>query len=291
VADPANLSDADVVIDLLEDAARTLLAEPRRTGCSVRLPARGRLLATGDLHDNPFHLRKVARVARLDASPDHHVVVHELIHGERLLNGMDFSYRMLARVAELVMRHPGQVHPLLANHELAQMTGRGVSKGAGNSVELFLDAVEYTFGDRSEEVANAVNDFIRAMPLALRSEDGVMCAHSLPAEAMMKHFDADVLERELADEDYLAPHGAAYLMTWGRRYTDEQVDGLAERWGVRLFCLGHEHAETGIEVRGPRVLILNTDHEHGTVVPIELDRVLPPEEAMMYAVPLASVAE
>ena len=70
-----------------------------------------------------------------------------MIHGERLLNGMDFSYRMLGRVAQLVIDWPDQVHPILANHELAQLTGRGVSKGAGNSVELFNDALEFVFGE------------------------------------------------------------------------------------------------------------------------------------------------
>src|SRR5687767_13490267 len=96
---------------------------------------------------------------------------------------------MLARVAELVMRYPGQVHPLLANHELAQMTGRGVSKGAGNSVVLFNDGLEYVFGDECEAVSTALKEFIAAMPLALLSESGVFCAHSLPAPHAMQNFD------------------------------------------------------------------------------------------------------
>jgi len=288
-------SDAQVVIDLFENAAQALLTSARRSKSIVRLPSRGRLIATGDLHDNPFHLEKIVAVARLEASPDHHVVMHEMIHGERLLNRMDFSYRMLARVAELVIAHPDQVHPVLANHELAQMTGRGVSKGAGNSVQLFNDALDYVFGDDAVDVADAINSFIRAMPIALLSdgragEGGVLCAHSLPMEAMMRHFDIDLLDRDLTEEDYHAPHGSAYLMVWGRRHTIEQVEHIAERWGVKLFCLGHEHAETGIEMRGPRVLILNTDHERATVLPIDLAAVPTAEEAFVYALPLAALA-
>jgi hypothetical protein len=254
----------------------------------VRLPARGRLLATGDLHDNPAHLERVIELARLGVSPDHHVVLHELIHGERLVNGMDFSYRMLGRVAALVERHPAQVHPVLANHELAQMTGKGVSKGAGNSVELFRDAIEFAFGERSEEVDEAIRAFIRSMALAVLSEDGVLCAHSLPAEAAMAKFDPGVLDRALVEEDYRAPFGAAHLMTWGRRWTPEQVERLAETWGVRLFVVGHEHVESGIEVRGPRVVVLNTDHEHARVLPIDLARVPTAEEALMRAIPLGA---
>lgn len=287
-------NDAQAIIDLFKTAGQALLTSARRSKSIARLPPRGRLIATGDLHDNPFHLEKVIAVARLEASPDHHVVMHEMIHGERLLNGMDFSYRMLTRVAELVIAHPDQVHPVLANHELAQMTGRGVSKGAGNSVQLFNDALDYVFGDDTVDVADAINGFIRAMPIALLSdglagEGGVLCAHSLPMEAMMRHFDIDLFDRDLTEEDYRAPHGSAYLMVWGRRHTIEQVEQLAERWGVKLFCLGHEHAETGIEMRGPRVLILNTDHERATVLPIDLAAVPTAEEAFIHALPLAAI--
>ena len=281
-----DLKDSDSVASVLERAADCMLDAANRDGAAVRLPARGRLVATGDLHDNTFHLQKIVSVAALDASEDHHVVLHEMVHGDRLVNGMDFSYRMLVRVAELVVRYPDQVHPILANHELAQMTGRGVSKGAGNSVELFADALDFVFGENSGVVTDAINRFIRSMALAVVSDGGVLCAHSLPAAAQMSHFDVDVLDRVLADADYDAPHGAVYLMTWGRRFEDEQVEQLARRWNVKLFVLGHAHVETGIEVQGPRVVILNSDHDRATVLPIDLAQVPEADEAFMYALPL-----
>jgi hypothetical protein len=283
------LRGAADTIDLFDRAASALRSAAVRAKSIVRLPQRGRLLVTGDLHDNPLHLRKTLALARLDASADHHVILHELIHGERLINGMDFSYRMLGQVAHLVLQFPGQVHPLLANHELAQMTGRGVSKGAGNSVELFDEALDYVFGDEAESVAGSIRRFIRAMPLALVSESGLCCAHSLPAPGMMAKFDASVLEREMQDEDYQPPAGAAHLMVWGRGHTAAQVDQLAARWGVSLFCIGHEHIETGIELKHPRLLVLNSDHERGVVLPVELAGPPRADEAILRAVPLAAV--
>lgn len=292
---PVSLNDASQVVRLFREAANVLRASLLRRGCCVHLPSRGRLLATGDLHDNPEHLRRILTLARLDASPDHHVVLHEMIHGDRHINGMDFSYRMLARAAELVVQHPQQVHPLLANHELAQMTGKGVSKGAGNSVELFNAALEYVFSDACDDVAQAINLFIRAMPLTLKSESrsagGVLCAHSLPGDSSMTRFDLDVLERELTDADYAGPNGAAYAMVWGRKRTEgATTEQLAARWNVKLFCLGHEHAETGIEMRGSRIIILNSDHARACALPIDLAAVPSAEEAMMMAVPLSSVS-
>lgn len=284
-----NLRDATAVADLFSSAADALRTCEYRKGCVVRLPARGRLLATGDLHDNPAHLAKIVKLAKLEQSVDHHVVLHEMIHGERLINGLDLSHRMLARVAELVLQFPNQVHPLLANHELAQMTGRGVSKGAGNSVELFNDGLEYVFGDECEIVSDAIKLFIAAMALALLSEGGVLCAHSLPAPHQMDQFDFDVICREMQPGDYIAPSGAAHQMVWGRGHTNEQIEMFAQKWNVRLFCLGHEHADTGIEIKGPRLIVLNSDHERATVLPIDLANNCTAEEALIAAIPLNAI--
>lgn len=283
-----NLDEAESLVELLDGASEALRTHPGRRGCAVRVPARGRLLATGDLHDNPFHFAKVVAAAGLDRGLDRHVVLHELIHGERLVNGMDFSYRMLGKVAALVLAHPGQVHPILANHEIAQVTGRGVSKGAGNSVELFRDAVEWTFGDAAGEVDDAIGRFVRAMPLAFVAEGSVLCAHSVPAPHAIDRFDFDVLDRELVEADFLGPDGAAYLMTWGRGLDAAHLERLAAHWGVKLLVLGHQHVPTGIEALGPAV-ILNSDHEAGRVLPIDLADPIDPQEAALHALPLASL--
>ncbi len=284
-----DLYNAEAVTEIFDRAAGALRGSPRRSGSVVRLPASGRLLVTGDLHDNPVHLEKIMRLARLEASSEHHVVLHELIHGERLINGMDFSHRVLARVAGLVVGRPGQVHPLLGNHELAQMTGRAVSKGAGNSVEQFNDALEFVYGDAAATVSGAIGRFIRAMPIALKSESGLLCAHSLPGAAAMGRFDCGLLERDLQEEDYRSGEGSAHLMVWGRRHTPEQIETLADRWQVTLFCLGHQHAETGIEIKGPRVVVLNSDHELARVLPVDLAALPSPEEALGSAIALAAV--
>jgi hypothetical protein len=292
VSAPADLRSATWAIDMLDRAAAALLASPHRAGSIVRLPAHGRLVVTGDLHDNPAHLGVIVRLARLEHSPDHHVIFQEMIHGEQLVNGADLSHRMLLRVAELVTRFPTQVHPLLANHELAQMTGKGVSKGAGNSVRLFNDGLEFVFNDHWEEVARAINRFIRAMPLALATESGVFCAHSLPAPGTqgMDRFDLNIIKRDLRDEDYLSPGeggiGSAYLMTWGRGHSAEQIESLAKAWHVNLFMLGHEHVEAGCEMKGPKLVKINSDHEQGAAVIVDLAHPPTAEQAMNEAVRL-----
>jgi hypothetical protein len=266
----SNFRDASSVCDLLQTAADLLRDHPGRDGCCVTLPARGRLLATGDLHDNPLHFAAVQSLARLDDSPDHHVTLHELIHGERLINNIDLSHRMLCKTAAWIVQHPTQVHPLLANHELCQMTGRGVSKGAGDSVKLFNDGLDYAFGDDAESVAEAIAIFVRAMPLALRTESGLLCAHALPGPATLRLFDPSILSRSLTDAYFAAPRGGAYLMVWGRGWTDDVVASLSSAWNVSAFILGHQHADDGAELVGERILVLNTDHDRGRVVTVDL---------------------
>ena len=284
-----NLSDAEAVADLLERAAHSLRASALRHGCCTHLPRRGRLLVTGDLHDHPIHFERIEAFAHLDRE-DHHLVLHELIHGDRLVNGVDLSHRMLARVAALVLAFPDQVHPVLANHEVAQAFRQSVSKGAGDNVALFDAGLEWAFGDDSELVAEALETFVRAMPLAVRCENGCMVSHSLPGPHAMHRFDPGVLERELDDRDYAANTGSAWLMVWGRGHTKEQLESLAERWGVRLFFTGHAHVPSGVEVANDRLVILNSDHEQAMVLPLDLAAApLSAEEQLFHAMPVASL--
>lgn len=285
-----DLHDACAVIDVLDRASQAMRDTPVRDHSVVRLPARGRLLVTGDLHDNPAHLAKILTLARLAESPDHHVIVHEMIHSDKLINGVDLSYRMLCRVAELVVQYPDQAHPLLANHELSQMTDAGVTKGSGNSVELFDRGLEYVFHAHWEEVEQAIERFIAAMAIALVSESGLWCSHSLPGARMRKYFDPEVISRELTKEDYTGPRGSAYQMVWGRGHTLEEIEELAGMWNVRLFCLGHQHLESGIECRGRKLIVLNSDHERGVVLPIGLPGDAPDaEQAISAAIPLSAL--
>jgi hypothetical protein len=282
-------TSASAYADLLETAAEAMRASPLRDRCIVRLPRHGRLLATGDIHDNQLHLDAVVRAARLGRATDNHLVLHELIHGERLVSGMDMSHRMLAKVAELVIAHPQQVHPMLANHEIAQYRRQHISKGAGDNLQLFDAGLEWVFGDEAEVAADAIGVFVRSMPLAVRCENGVMLSHSLPSAAQMQHFDLGVLDRDLVDDDFDGPIGAAYSMTWGRNHPPEHLEALARAWGAKLFIVGHAHASAGVDFRPPNLVILNTDHEQGRVLEIDLSADAPEASSLLNrAMPIQS---
>jgi hypothetical protein len=207
---------------------------------------------------------------------------------------MDFSYRMLCRVAALKADFPAMVHTLLANHELSQVLGAGIIKDGIKVVEAFNDAIDDTFGDQAQSVTEAIGEFIYSMPLALRCVCGrpgqqrdILVAHSVPSTAMMGRFDPTVLMRDLTPADYEARKGAAHIMVWGRGYDAEQLEDLVERWGVNLFILGHEKADSGIKLIPPCAIVLNSDHQRGVYLPIDLDHPPTAEQAAAMVVPLA----
>ncbi len=288
LADIDHLGAAGVA-RLLAGAADALRGDARRRGCCVHLGDAGRLLMTGDLHDNPMHFVKVVEFAQLE-NPHNHLVLHELIHGDRLTYGADMSWRMLAKVARLIERHPGQVHVILANHELAQAFDQPVSKGAGENTQLFREGLRWSFGDDAALVEEAVRAFVRAMPLALRTQSGILCSHSLPGAHDMRTFDTGILERDLAPPDYETLRGGAWQMVWGRNQKPEQLATLAAAWGVKLFIAGHAFVAEGAAAVGDALLLLNTDHERGVVLPINLAEPAPgAQELLLRAVHVAAI--
>jgi hypothetical protein len=294
-----DLQCPDAVCRIFESGACANREAPCREASIDVIRPPGRLIATGDLHDNPLHLARLVAAAGLGSTPPGapaveptHLVLHEIVHSDRLINGMDFSYRALARVAALKAAHPQQVHTLLANHELSQITGAGIVKDGVKMVEAFNEGVEYAFGDDAPRVQDAIRTFILSMPLALRciGPDGrgdILCAHSIPSPWLMGRFDPTVLSRELTEADYEPRQGAAHIMVWGRSYDAEQIEDLVERWGVGLFILGHEKAEQGVLFVPPCALVLNSDHEKGVYLPIDLENPPRAEEAVGMVVPLA----
>ncbi|MFG0313994.1 MAG: hypothetical protein ACF8LL_07400 [Phycisphaerales bacterium] len=284
-----DLQDPVAVCDALTAAAEANRDASCRRGSIDEVSGDpSRLIATGDLHDNPIHLARVTEAADLEAGGAH-LTLHEIIHSDRLIAGVDLSYRALTRVAAMKLAHPELVHTLLANHELSQIAGAGIIKDGVKVVEVFNEGLEYVFDDEAPKVAKAIETFVRSMPLALRcrtSKGDILCAHSLPGPALMGRFDPGVLERDLTDADYEPRQGSAHLMVWGRGYDAEQLEDLVERWGVNLFILGHEHAENGVMLVPPCAIVLNSDHERGVYLPVDLSDPPNPTEAVMSVMPL-----
>ena len=283
-----DLDDAALVADLLHQAADLNRADPRHNACVIDLPKQGMLLATGDLHDNTPALQRIAKQAKLDQSPNHHLVLHELIHGPTRLNGMDLSIRTLARACAVKCAYPEQVCFLLSNHELAQRRQEHVFKDCGSDIDAFNKGLDHLYGDAASTIHKAFDDYVDSLPLAIRCANGVMIAHSLPSPRKIEAFDTTVLAREITDDDYAA-NGSAHLMVWGRHQNQKIAQELADAWNVNAFVLGHQQAEMGWEEKTHNILILASDHGHGVCLPIDLSQTYTRDELIDHVVPINGI--
>jgi hypothetical protein len=268
----ARIDDATFAVEALTAAAAAHRNDPRREGATIHLPEDGRLVMTGDLHDHTDNLARILKLAALDESLDHHVVLHEVVHpSEREEGAADLSIRTLVSVAALKARHPLQVLGLLSNHELAQVRGEPILKG-GTSVNSVFDAgVDTIYGSGADTVREAMSDYVLSLPLAVKCPYGILCTHSLPSPRQLERFDPTVIERTPTQTD-LARDGSAYDLVWGRRHTQAVADELGMAWDVDLFLMGHQPAEMGHYVEGDTMIVLASDHSHGVALPIDLTR-------------------
>jgi len=284
-----DLADPAVVAKLLRDTADANRDEPLRNGSTVHLPASGRLLMTGDLHDNAPGLQRITKLAKLDRSKNNRLILHEIVHGPSRLNGMDLSIRTLALACAVKLAYPEQVFMLLSNHELAQRRQEHVFKDGGSDIDAFNAGLAHLYGDAADDVHAAFDDYVDSLLLAVRCDNGVLCAHSLPSPRKIEAFAPEVLDRTLTEEDYAGPDGSAHLMVWGRHQTKKVAQELAEVWGVQTFLLGHQPADMGWEEKAHNILVLASDHEHACALPLDLGEKVDRDGLIQQIMPLGAV--
>jgi hypothetical protein len=263
----------DQVVDAFGIATEENLADPQRHQQVVELPAEGELWIAGDLHDHRRNLDRILNAIDLGADPARHLVLHELIHGDRYdKNGADGSWETLYRVAELKCDFPHQVHFLLANHDLAQIYGEGIMKGGMSVCEAFNSGLKRDFPGGFGIVNAALTEFLLSFALGVRTANGLFICHSLPTDQQIDGFDYGVFSRPLTGADYLRKTGAVYQLVWGRNISPASAAIFADKVAARLLITGHQPQDSGFFVNGEHHLIIATDHNHGVIVRADLAR-------------------
>lgn len=275
---------------IFREAARLNREEEHLRGSTLQLPNYGQLVATGDLHGHRRNFERLVNFCDLDNAPTRHIVLHEIIHEEpQGLAALDMSHEVLLAAAQWKIEFPEQVHFLQSNHELAQLTEQDISKGGRIVTYSFLAGLRQSYGSGSDEVADAVMEFLGTYPLAIRTANRVLMTHSLPSPHVMSRFDAGVLARRPTGAD-LRDGGSAYYLVWGRHQTADQLAALAQTWDVDWFICGHQPQEFGYAVVHERMLILASDHNHGVMLPFDLRKEYDLAGLEQSIRPLASVA-
>ncbi len=267
-------TDANAAIETYKEAAELNLDDPVRKGSQLVLPNYGQVVVTGDMHGHRKNFEKLKRFCGLTSSPSRLVILQELIHEESQgPDHPDMSHELLLEAARWKCEFPDQVFFVQSNHEVAQLTGRGIIKSGHGVLEDFTAGLEATYGpDDAPGVMEAIATFILSYPLAARTPYGVFISHTLPDGREIEDFDPSVLNRAVTREDVDVGQGAKFL--WGRRHTPELVDRLAEMLDAEVFITGHQPEPEGYRQACERMLILSSDHNHGVFLPIDLSKTL-----------------
>lgn len=277
-------------IDLCKKAAELNYSTKGRKGNIIELPAAGELVITGDLHGHYRNFERITAYADLANNPDTHLVLQEILHG-----GADdgqggcLSFQLFFDILKLRIEFPDQVHIIMGNHDTAIITDSDVLKAGIEMNYALKSGLKKHYGDYFEPVNEAIKEYLLSQPLALRTTKKIWVSHSLPADRFVDDFDYDVFDEILMPDDLLRPL-PAYLLTWGRKHSDEKLEVMARKLDVETFILGHQKQDTGVSRAGKNAIILTSEHNHGCLIALDMSKSYSIEDLMDCVVQLASVA-
>lgn len=273
---------ANAAVDIFRQAAELNIEDERRKGNCIHLPSPSHVIVAGDIHGNRGNLSKIISYADVAHNPSNYLVLQELIHGPvDQTTGHDRSCELLLRAARLKIAHPRQVLFVMGNHDLSQVTGNEIIKSGGSVCRLFTDGVKAAFDPAGAEVLEAIEIFLKSIPLAVMCDNGVLISHSAPSPRDMADGSAEVVEilSRQSNEQDMTRGGALYQWLWGRGQTAEQLEVLGEQLAIKFFVMGHRKIDAGHEFFADRAVAIESDDHHGCVFSFSTDTLLTPELA------------
>ncbi len=284
------MTDAARVADDFLHAAELNRTDGLLQGSTIEFPNYGQLVMTGDLHGHRRNFERLQRYCDLERFAPRHIILHEIIHEEvDPVTPRDGSYEVLLAAARWKIEFPDQVHFLMGNHDIAQLTGSEITKNGRLVTVDFEDAVQSAYGSLGPQVMDAIRAFLLSLPLGARTPNRVFLSHSLPSPRDFPAFDPSVLSHAPSAND-LAERGSAHLLVWGRYQTEEELAALGDLLDADYFICGHQPQETGFDVIHNRLIILASDHNHGVFLPIDLSKPLTLDGLTNNIRPLAAIA-
>ena len=278
------------VIDLLKKGIEANKADRFRRGNLIRLPADGSLIVTGDTHGHRRNFERMIAFADLTNNPDRHLVLQEIIHGgPQDSQGGCLSYKLLFDAVRYKLSLPDRIHIIMGNHDITFINNSEVMKNGKEMNRAMRSALNREFQQATTDVEQAIKQFLFSQPLAVRCDNRVWLSHSLPGDRYVEKFDLQIFDRQLKPDDTVKP-GSAYLLTWGRKYSQTLLDKMAKLLDVDFFILGHQPQQQGWSKAGKNLIIIASDHEHGCLLSLDLAKSYTVETLIDSIVPLASIS-
>lgn len=264
--------NANEIIATLEKATEVNYSNPYRQGNIIRLPAKGKVVVTGDLHGNEKNFDRILKYADLENNPNNHLVLHELEHDPNFSHPDEcHSYCLVYRAAQLLIRHPGQVHYILGNHAMAQVTDEEVIKAGKPMVRSLHKGLATSFGSEYQQVYAALEKLFLSLALVVRTPNNIWISHSLPDASHFAHFNYDIFNVPITIE-LLRNNPSVRALLWDRRHDEHLISELSHALLIDTFIAGHQPQAEGCSQPYEKLIILASDHNKGVILPFELDK-------------------
>jgi len=179
-------------------------------------------------------------------------------------------------VAILKTKYPDQVHFILGNHELAELTDFPIQKNKQLLNYLFRLGLQQMYGPSTEKIREAYLPFLQSCPLAVRLPHGVFISHSIPEQCDTQAFDADIFNREISYGEYFEQSGI-FQLVWGRDHRPENAQAFAEIVDARILITGHEPCFEGFSAPNDLQIILDCCCDNARYL------ILPTKEELTHA--------
>ncbi len=278
------------IIDLLNEGTEANNTDKFRRGNVIHLQRQGSLVVTGDIHGHRRNFERIQTFAALQNNPQRHLLLQEIIHGgPQDLHGGCLCFELLFDVVRYKLKFPDRVHIVMGNHDTAFINKSRVMKDGREMNRSMRQALHRRFPQDAGDIELAIRQFLFSQPLAVRTANRIWLSHSLPSERYLRKFDHNILHRKLKINDVVRP-GSAYLLTWGRNFSQTLLDKMAELLDADILILGHQPQSQGWARAGQNLIIIASDHNHGCLLPIDLEKSYSIDELIDSLVPLASIA-
>src|SRR5262245_1721116 len=132
----------------------------------------------------------------------------------------------------------------MSNHELAELTDFPIVKNQKMLNLMFRFGMQEMYGPAVDRVRQAMVEFLRTAPLAIRIEPKTWISHSLPERLDQRDFDTSIFDHELSDED-LAEGSPVFSLVWGRDFRQQNADAFAKLVDADVMIHGHEPCPDG----------------------------------------------
>jgi hypothetical protein len=254
------MPDPQKVLATIHRATELFRSTPGRRGGLITLDdSVEEVMVVGDLHGNIPAFRQVLLTADLANKPARHLVLQELVHGNKFYpdDMGDKSHQLVDIVSALKCQFADRVHLILGNHELSELTGRPIAKAGQALNVLFRQGIETAYGKSADAIYAAYLKMFAALPLAVRTSNRVFLCHTIPDPLDLEEFDTTIFEAETWPSEAMSRHGAVYAITWGRNTEPGNVDRFAELVDADWFITGHQPCDEGFRQANHRQIIID----------------------------------